>query len=111
MLWTDRCEVAMVQCDDNLGTETLSQGDHGGVGAAQGKIGILFDKLSDARPVPGKGGLNIEAFEPPQETSFGLGPSALMDQVCGFRDAKSRNHEMEAGPLQDREAGVVRRVG
>ena len=53
--------------DHDIRLEPLGEGDDRGVGAAEREVGVLLDELGDARPVLGRGCLDVERRESSQE--------------------------------------------
>ena len=47
----NRTEMATIERDDQIRIEAFSERHHRCVGAAERKIGVLIDKVSDPRPV------------------------------------------------------------
>jgi len=88
-----------VQSDDNLGPETLGQGDHGGVRTPERKIDVLLDEFADPWPILGDRCLDVEVFKPTEETGLGRGASTALDQVGGLGDTERRNDEAETRRL------------
>jgi len=84
--------MAAVESDDDLCAKTFRQGNHGGIGAAQGKVGVLFDEFADTRPIVSERSLDVKALEPSKKAGLGLRSAVTVDEISGFGHTESRDH-------------------
>ena len=105
-----RPEVALVEGDHQVGSESLGQGNDRRIGPADREIGVLLDEVGDPRPVSGGWRVHVEVTKAAQERSLGTRPKTTAEQVRRLRDNEGRDHEVQIGPFEDIRRPLVLRL-
>lgn|GEM_PF-2814602 len=102
MLWLNRPEVAVVERGDLGDVQALGDGNHGGVGGAEGKVAVDVDEIGGA-------GVVVESLvddgerssdDGPQECRFDARSTGTTQQVSDFCDHRCRHEDLASGEMQ-----------
>jgi len=106
-------EVPAVEGGDPGHTEVLSEGDEGRVGATEAKVGVDFDELVDASPVPAAEVVDTKRAVDDGGEQRRLGPRSKLavEQVARLGDDEGRRDERPGVALEQLPALEVVGVG
>lgn len=71
--WFHGGEVAVIEGDDDAGAGALGERDHGGIGSAEGEVGVVLHQLGDPLEVLARGTFDVEAPQATQKGCLGCG--------------------------------------
>jgi len=99
--------MAAIKSDDDIGMQTLGQGDDRCVDAAQWEVAVFLNQRSDVLPVGYFRESNVEAAQGFQKPRLYNRTQAGANKVSGFCQRERRNYQPIAGVRQDPKAAPM----